>query len=198
MKKVKFSFGKRILRGLLDGSLQLVAVPTGKKPKKFMELKNRANGKPGRKALSKAEKTKRLREKARAIKSQLPSARDICVYMIDKRDGATVTDIAQNFKLSRSLLKDLIDKMVKKEELQTFKGKLFLRKRLRNVGEKVDRPKPVSSKQILDYLKKHPKSTLADMAEKMGESGYQRFIRPMRKLEDEGKVVRDGRAYKIA
>ena len=201
MKSLNLRVLKKLFQGLLDGSLKLMAVPTGKKPKKVTVSKavrkTAKKGKPGRKPLSKTEKNKLLKARKRANKPVLPSPRDIFVFMQEKYAGVKLTQLASHFKLKRTQLKGLVAKLVKKKDLSDVRGTLFLERRLRNVGSKIEKPIPVSEDQVLGYLKKNSPATLTDMAKDMGEESYHRFIRVVNRLEKNGKVAKDGKAYSL-
>ena len=201
MKSLNLRVLKKLIQGLMDGSLKLMAVPTGKKPKKIavskVGRKAVKKGKPGRKPLSKTEKMKLLKARIRANKPILPEPRDIFLYLQGKYEGVKLTKLAAHFKLKRTQLKGLIEKLVKKKDLSNVGGTLFLERRIRNVEPKVVKTPPVSEEKVLGYLKKNANATLTEMAKDMGEDSYHRFIRVMNRLEKNGKVVKEGKAYSL-
>ena len=209
MKTINMKSLVKILRGLLDGSLKLVATSTGKKaapaPKKQAGRKpvRKLGRKPGRKPLpSTIKKQKEIaakRAKIKAAKSQLPTPREIFIYMQDKLEGVKITGLAAHFKVKRMLLKPMIAKLVKSEDLTQVGGTLFLQRRIRRVGgKKTEKPAPISDKEVLAYLEKNPDSTMAVMGKELGGGKYQKLIKVLNKLVKDGKVQKNGKIYRVS
>lgn len=201
MKKVSLRGLNEVLKGLLNGTLQLVAIPTGKKAVRQARVPKPR--KPGRKALSpSAKKVRLLRAKARLVrqaKKALPPVRDVYLALEGKTDGLKLSQLSHQFGVKRNLLRGMLDRLVKKGDLAVLKGRYFLARRLRHKGgAKKERQTPVSEKQILDFLKKHPKATLSHMTAALKEKSYQRLIRVMNGLQKSKKIQKNGKEYSIA
>ncbi len=203
MKKLNLRGLGNVLKGLLNGSLELIAVPTGKNPARKMAVRAAKPKKPGRKPLSpSAKKIRLMRAKARLIrqaKKSLPAPREVFLALEGKTDGLKLSQLSNQFKAKRSLMRDMLEKLVDKEDLYSLKGRYFLARRLRHKGEtRKERQPPVSEKQILDYLKKHQKASLSAMTSALKEKSYQRLIRVINTLCKNEKIVKEGKDYRIA
>lgn len=203
MKKLSLRGLGNVLKGLLNGSLELIAVPTGKKPASKTVVRAMKPKKPGRKPLSpSAKKIRQMRAKARLLrqaKKSLPAPRDVFLALEGKIDGLKLSQLSNQFKVKRSLMRAMLDRLVDKEDLYCVKGRYFLARRLRHAGEsRKERQPPVSEKQILDYLKKHQKASLATMTAALKEKSYQRLIRVIHTLCENEKIVKDGKEYRLA
>ncbi len=209
MKNLNLRVLGKLLKGLFEGTLVLQAVPTGKKPGKKIALKkvksgNSAKkkgpvGKRGRKPLSAAEKRNRLKERARLErlqKSNIPTPRQILEFLYDRIDGAKLTAIAKHFSIKRTLIKDMVERLAKNGDLENMRGTYFLQKRMRKMGKKPPKPAPITEKQVINYLLKHPNAKLAGMASDMGEK-YQRLIKVIKGLEKDEKIVKSGKEYSL-
>lgn len=204
MKATNLKFIQKILRGLLDGTLALHVVPTGKAPAAIGGAKRgrKPSRKPGRKPLSPTiKKQQQLRQKAAKIrkeKSLLPTPRDLFLFLADKYQGVKLTALASQFKVKRNLLKPMVLKLVDKGDIVDDHGTYYLKRRVRGVGQTEEKPTPITERQVLDYLNKKPDSTLSGMAHDMKEKSYQRLIRVINRLKKAGKVVKDGKTYSLA
>ena len=204
MKAINMKVIQKVLRGLLDGSLALHVVSTGKAPASIGVAKRgrKAAGKPGRKPLSPTiKKQLQLRQKAAKIrkeKSLLPSPRELFVFLADKYQGVKLTALASQFKVKRNLLKPMVQKLVKKGDIVDDHGTFYLKRRVRGLGQNEEKPSPITEKQVLEYLHKKPESTLSGMAHDMKEKSYQRLIRVINRLKKAGKVSKDGKTYSLA
>jgi len=201
MRTLNLKVLQKLVRGLVEGTLTLVAVPTGKAPRAVARLLKERR-KPGRKALSPAQKRQRL-EKAKALKlreekGKLPAARDIFLYLVDKYEGVKLTALAAHFKVKRTLLKPIVGKLCDKGDLTNDKGTIYLQRRVRTGERKYEKAPPIKDSVILKYLADHPGATLAQMAKDLGEKKYQRFIRVANRLEKARKIVKDGKSYTLA
>ncbi|HNV69481.1 MAG TPA: hypothetical protein PKO06_07290 [Candidatus Ozemobacteraceae bacterium] len=203
MKKLNLRVLGNVLKGLLNGSIELIAVPTGKKAVRMPVMRAAKPKKPGRKPLSpSAKKIRQMRAKARLVrqaKKSLPAPRDVFLALEGKTDGLKLSQLSNQFKVKRNLLRDMLDRLVAKEDLATLKGRYFLARRLRHKnGDRKERQPPISEKQILDYLKKHQKASLTHMTSALKEKSYQRLIRVINSLRKSKKVVKDGKEYRLA
>ncbi|MFZ2958369.1 MAG: hypothetical protein WA705_15890 [Candidatus Ozemobacteraceae bacterium] len=208
MKTISLKVIKKVIRGLLDGTLQLLAVPTGKavraqEAEKGESRKSSAPRKPGRKPMSASARKQalvRLRSaKLRQEKNKLPDARDLFLFLNGKLDGVKLTALAAHFQVKRTILKTMVRKLVKKGDLNDDKGTIYLKRRIRGVNSvKVEKAPPIPEKDVLKYLAANPNATLSQMTEDMKEKSYQRLIRVINRLQRNKKVKKDGKAYSIA
>jgi hypothetical protein len=201
-----------LIRGLLDGSLQITVSSTGKrissprgrpKPvsrpaKKVLKKK----GKPGRPSLSPTEKRKRAAQaktsRIRKQKQALPSPRDLLLFMVDQRDGLKLSDIARQFGVSRLIIKPFLAKLLAKGDLTELHGRLYLKRRVRVPGKPPrEIPVPISETVVLEYLGKNGPTTLSAMAKAMNEPSYHRLIRVTNALKKSGKVTSEGKTYHL-
>lgn len=209
MKNVNLKPLVKALRGLLDGSLKLVAVPTGRKKESAPEAKaatkktKAAPAKRGRKPLpasmKKAKELTKKRQQLKAAKQALPTPREIFVFLSDKLEGTKLTQIASHFKLKRPELKPLIVKLVASKDLTQMGGKFFLQRRLRGVGGKktAEKAPAVTEKEVLAYLGGNPGSTMSVMAKVLSNGKYQKLIKVLNKLVKDGKVIKEGKGYRV-
>ena len=201
MKGINLRVISKVLRGLLDGSLVLQAVPTGKSKSPKFSLGRKTVGKPGRKALSPSAKKIRMertkKRKIREFKNALPEPSQVFDFLFGKSDGEKLSVISRKFNSKRSLLRVLLDKLVKKGDLDHLKGTYFLSRRIRRKDSvKEKKPAPVSEKQVVEFLKQNKAVTLNAMAKGFGAK-YQKFIRVVNRLVDTGKVKKDGKNYRL-
>jgi hypothetical protein len=222
MKTVRLEGLGEILRGLLDGSLDLqVVVASGGKrgrPKTARTLaagkakakatakpkiKPKKKGKPGRKPMSEAVR-RRKAEKARAAKFRmekraLPKDREIFLLLNGKLEGMKPSDIARSFKVKRDLLKETLKRLVKQEDLSELRGRFYLSRRLRGEGQAREaKPEPIAPEAVIKYLQKHGPTTMSKMASDMGEETYHRLIRVFNGLKKDKKVSVVGKEYHLA
>ncbi|MBF0499049.1 MAG: hypothetical protein HQM09_02855 [Candidatus Riflebacteria bacterium] len=210
MKTINLKVIKKVLRGILDGTLVIQAVPTGKAARALASdnagvgRKNKSSSKkPGRKPMSATARRQaliRLRAaKLRQEKNKLPAVRDLFSYLSGKYEGMKLTALASHFHVKRTLLKVLVQKLVKKGDLADDRGSIYLKRRIRGVNSvKVEKAPPIPEKDVLKYLVSHPQSTLAQMAKDLKEKSYQRLIRVMNRLQKNRKVKKDGKTYSMA
>lgn len=188
MKVINLQVLSKLFRGIADGSLKLVAVPTGKKPRKAVAKAPKKAGKPGRKK----------KPGRKPTKHQLPDDRQVFLYMNDKHLGVKLSELAREFHLKRNQIQGLLDRLVKKGDLSLSKQKVyFLERRLRKTGVQKEKPTPIPAGKILQYLQKHAPATMAQIAAEFGGGKYQRLIRPMNKLEKEKKVLKKNKEYTL-
>ncbi len=202
----------KVLRGLLDGTMKLVAVPTGRKSEasvprrkaKTTVKKTKAGpAKRGRKPLpasvKKVKEFTKKRQKVKAAKQSLPTPREVFVFLADKLEGAKLTAVAAHFKVKRPVIKPLIAKLVASKDLTQMGGKFFLQRRLRGVGGKkaAEKVPAVTEKEILAYLGANPDSTMSAMAKALGNGKYQKLIKVLNKLVKDGKVKKEGKGYRV-
>jgi predicted ArsR family transcriptional regulator len=161
-------------------------------------------GKPGRPSLSSTEKRKRAVQaktaKIRQQKKALPSPRDLLLFMVDQRDGLKLSDIARQFGVSRIIMKPFLAKLLAKGDLTELSGRLFLQRRVRVPGKPPLRqaPPPIPETAVLAYLEKNGPSTLSAMAQAMNEPSFHRLIRVTNALKKAGKVIPEGKTYRLA
>lgn len=203
MKSINLKSLSKVFRGLLDGSLELHAVPTGRKPSKAVPGTLVIRRKAGRKPLPPSVK-KKIQErtkaaKVRAERKALPVPRDIFLFLDGKREGVKLTALAKHFGVKRSLLKSLMQKLVKTEDVAESHGTYYLQRRIRNRGGKRPvKPEPIAPQAVLSYLSENSGAAMSDIAKAMGESSYQRLIKVINALKKTGKVRAENKAYFIA
>lgn len=193
----------KVFRGLLDGSLELHAVPTGRKPSKAAAGKVVLRRKAGRKPLPPSVK-KKIQErtkaaKVRAERKALPIPRDIFLFLDGKTEGVKLTALAKHFGVKRSLLKNVMHKLVKSEDVAESHSTYFLQRRIRNHGGKRPaKPAPIAPQSVLSYLAKNSGAAMSAIAEALGESSYQRLIKVVNALKKTGKVRVENKGYYLA
>ncbi len=202
MKAMNLKSLAKVFRGLLDGSLELHAVPTGRKPAKLagtVVLRRKAGRKPLPPSVKKKIQERTKAAKVRAERKALPAPRDIFLFLDGKTDGVKLTALAKHFDAKRSLFKNVMEKLVKAEDVVESKGVYYLQRRIRNRGGKRPaKPAPIAPQTVLSYLGKNPGAGMAAIAESLGESSYQRLIKVMNALKKEGKVRVENKTYSLA
>lgn len=247
MKSLRLDWLNDLLRGMLNGTLELQVVERGIKepgkrgrPRKIVESPSKAKesgkaekprrGRPpgkkaakagkaakasgasarkpgprGRKPLTESARAKKTAKekaiKARLAKRAVPSVREIFLFLQGKIEGRKLTDLTREFGVNREPLKVLLDKLVKKGDLDTLKGRFYLHRRLRPRGEKKTaqgKPQPIAETTVLDYLMKRGAVTMQQMAADLGEPSFHRLIKVMNGLKKAGKVVAEGKRYWLA
>ncbi len=197
---------EEILQRILDGKLhiQVVSARAGKARRARPGAKARKpRGKPGRKPLPLAEKKRRERarllEKKRALAEQLPSMRDVRMFLHEKYEGAKVTAIAKHFGLKRTAIQPLLDRGVTHQDLLLEKsGLYFLGKPMRfRKARKAPKLAPIAQNKLLKFIGDRPGATLQQMA-KQFNTNYQRFIRLTRGLVEDGVLVKRGEGFALA
>ncbi len=211
MEKIDLSAVRKLLRGLLNGSLEIVSRGKGRKAS---GQAGKANGKgraakarrrkPGRKPMSPTARAKALqkakRAKIRAARQQLPQPRQVFEFLHGKTDGAKLSVLAKHFGARRSLLKVMLRKLVEKQDLDCAHEVYYLKRRIRKGPGMTAEPKapPIKPSAILDYLKDHPGATLVQMTKKLGAETYQKLIKVVNQLKRENRVKVEGKAYSLA
>ncbi len=158
-KPISLDWIRTVLRGIVEGTLELKSIPTGKKTpgrrgrprkntadpktkaKKVAPVgrpkKAKAMGKPGRPAMSPAQKRMKLEKakakKIRQAKKTLPAPRDIFLLLHGKLEGLKISEIAKHFQANRTALKGFLGKLVGKGDLDAMKGRYYLHRRIRKV-----------------------------------------------------------------
>lgn len=200
---------QELLKGLASGTFEIVLrantgtpVPVKRgvgRPRKSESLLTGKTVKPMRKAPRKAMPPKPADKKmAKEEKVVLPEPRQIFLFLRNKRDGVKLTPMARNFGIKRSLFRPLLDKLVAAKDIDLYNGAYFLRRRLRKVdGPAPEKPTPISSQAILATLGEMPGATLTELAHALGETSYQRLIKPMNALKTKGLVVLEGKSYRL-
>ncbi|HEY9068851.1 MAG TPA: hypothetical protein VIV61_01270 [Candidatus Ozemobacteraceae bacterium] len=203
MKTVNLKNFAKVLRGLLDGSLELHAVPTGRRPARATAKTPASRKKAGRKPLPPSVK-KKLQErtkaaKVRAERKALPTPREIFFFLDGKIDGEKLTSLSKNFGVKRSLLKSLMQKLVKSEDVVESHGVYYLQRRLRNRhGKPEPKPEPIAPSTVLSHLAKNPGIAMSELANHLGESSYHRLIKVMSQLKKQDKIRVEGKNYFLA
>lgn len=210
MEKIDLTAVRRLLRGLLNGSLEIVRRGKGRKATKA----GKANGKgraatkakrrkPGRKPMSPTARAKAMqkakRAKIRAARQQLPQARQVFEFLHGKTDGAKLSVLAKHFGARRSLLKVMLGKLVAKEDLDCAREVYYLKRRIRKgPGMAAERKAPpIKPAAVLDYLKDHPGATLVQMTKELGAENYQKLIKVVNQLKNQNRVKVEGKAYSL-
>lgn len=207
MKAINLKPLMKVLRGLLEGTLKLIATPTGKRTKvaaaSTKKVKSGPPKKRGRKPLpatvKKQKAIKKQQAKIKKAKNALPESREVFVYLAHKYKGSKITEIAAHFKVKRSILAPVLSKLVAKGDLTQMGGKFFLQRRLRGVGggKKVEKAPAITEKEVLGYLSENPGSTMSEMAKALGNGKYQKLIKVLNKLVKAEKVKKEGKGYRV-
>ncbi|NLI76408.1 MAG: hypothetical protein GX442_08200 [Candidatus Riflebacteria bacterium] len=211
MEKIDLTAVRRLLRGLLNGSLEIVSrgkgrkasVKAGKANGKGRAAAKAKRRKPGRKPMSPTARAKAQlkakRAKIRAARQQLPQPRQVFEFLHGKTDGAKLSVLAKHFGARRSLLKVMLGKLVDKQDLDCAHEVYYLKRRIRKgPGVAAERKAPpVKPAAVLDYLKDHPGATLVQMTKKLGAENYQKLIKVINLLKKEDRVKVEGKAYSL-
>ncbi len=212
-KKISLSAIRYLLQGILDGTLE-IRYREGARPKKSSakqagrpKAEKRPKGwrrKPGRKPMSPVARQKALlrakRNKLRQARQALPTPRQVFEALHGKTDGLKLSALAKIFKAPRTLLKDLLAKLVKAEDLQLVKDVYYLKRRIRTgKGTAAERKSPpIEPQAVLAYLETHPGATLVEMTKELGAESYQKLNKVINVLKKEQKVTVNGKAYTLA
>jgi len=203
MKSINLKNLVKVIRGLLDGSLELHAVPTGRKPSKasagMVTVRRKAGRKPLPPSIKKKIQERTKAAKVRAARKALPTPREIFFFLDGKTDGVKLTALAKNFGVKRSMLKNLMQKLVNSGDVVESHSTYYLQRRIRNRGGKRPvKPAPIAPTTVLAYLGKHPGVAMSGLAQALGESSYQRLIKVINALKKDGKVRVENKTYSLA
>ena len=223
MEKVDLSGLKKILQGLLDGTIDVRLKKGTKKPKgkvgrppkkttklskKKMKKKVAAKTrkytrKVGRKPFSALAKQKAIakikRNLIREAKRNLPTSREVFEFLHGKHDGAKLSVISRHFNSPRNVFKPFISKLVANGDLTNDRGVFYLKRRIRNLGPSVvEKLPPVKPEVVIHYLQANPGVTLAEMTSGLGLNSYQRLIKVVNHLKKTQKVLLEDKKYRLA
>ncbi|RCK80230.1 MAG: hypothetical protein OZSIB_3412 [Candidatus Ozemobacter sibiricus] len=211
-KKISLSAIRHLLQGILDGTLEIhyregarsktAAAANAGRPKTARRSPGRRR-KPGRKPMSPSARQKALlrakREKLRQARQALPTPRQIFEALHGKTDGLKLSALAKHFQAPRTLLKGLLAKLVKKNDIQLVKDVYYLRRRIRTgEGSAARKSPPIEPAAVLAYLEEHPGATLVEMTKSLGAESYQKLNKVINLLKRENKVVVNGKSYSLA
>ena len=190
--KEMVSFLQELTKKLEEGKIQV----------NFL-FSNALQTKKGRKlATGKAVTKKILRRRGRK-KLNLPTDRQIYLFLHDKQNGESLAAICSQFKVRREHMLPKLRRLAVRETIAEMKGKFYLLRQVRKVNADAATPKapakPVlAPEKILDCLKKQKTGTLQDLAKKLGASSFQKLIKPMNSLIKSKKIKCVDKVYSLA
>lgn len=216
-KKISLLSLRHFLKGILDGTIEIHLREDKRKkksasknvgrPKKVTKRHRGRPRKPGRKPMSITARINAIerakRKKLREARKRLPTPRQIFLALYGKTEGLKLTALAKEFNAPRNLLKNLLTKLVKKEDLTEVKGVYYLKRRIRKGKKSItateeEKTPPIKPEQVLSYLKTHPGSTLVEMTRALGAKNYQKLNKVVKTLKDQKKIIVNGKAYSLA
>lgn len=176
---------------------------TKAKSKGKAAAKSKPPRKVGRKALTPLARQKALakakRDKIRDARRKLPQPREVFEFLLGKHEGAKLSVLAKHFQARRTVMKQMLAKLTAKGDLITDREIYYLKRRIRKSGGAArEKLPPVKPEAIIEYLTSNPEATLVAMAKELQVETYQRLIKAINQLKKAGKVVSEGKKYRLA